>query len=376
MVAILKQHIALRTASSALAAGALVLTLALVPGCAKKAGGAGGGFAMPPTPVETATVSPRSVIDRFETVGTIEAGEAVTIVAEIDGTVESIPFHEGDTIARGGLIARMDDRQLAADRDRAEAIRDQGRSTFARVKAVVDQGAGAPQDLDDAAANLKVAEANLALAEARLDKARVTAPFSGIIGARRISPGAYLRTGDAITDLAQIEEIRVTFSAPERYLGKLQQGSTVQVSTTAYPGYALEGVINVIDPVLDPGTRSARVVARAKNPEGKFRPGMSANITTVLAQREGALTVPSEAVVVEGNQAFVYVVNADSSVVRTPLTLGTRMSDAVEVVDGVTAGTVVVRAGHQKLYPGAKVMPVQSGAAPSGGAPAAEGARP
>jgi membrane fusion protein (multidrug efflux system) len=138
----------------------------------------------------------------------------------------------------------------------------------------------------------------------------------------------------------------------------------------------LEGVINVIEPVLDPGTRSARVVARAKNPEGKFRPGMSANITTVLAQRENALTVPSEAVVVEGNQAFVYVVNPDSTVVRTPLTLGTRMPDAVEVVDGVSDGTVVVRAGHQKLYPGAKVMPVQSVAATSGGAPAAKGAAP
>ena len=222
-----QQHIGPRTASSVLAAGALALTLTLLPGCAKKAGGPGGGFAMPPTPVETATVSPRAVIDRFETVGTIEAGEAVTIVAEIDGTVDSIPFHEGDPIARGGLIARMDDRQLAADRDRAEALRDQGRSTFERVKAVVDQGAGAPQDLDDAAANLKVAEANLALAEARLDKARITAPFSGIIGARRVSPGAYLRTGDAITDLAQIEEIRVTFSAPERYLAKLEQGSPV-----------------------------------------------------------------------------------------------------------------------------------------------------
>ena len=79
--------------------------------------------------------------------------------------------------------------------------------------------------------------------------------------------------------------------------------------------------------------------------------------------------------VVEGNQAFVYVVNADSTVTRTTLTLGTRMPDAVEVVDGVGAGTVVVRAGHQKLYPGAKVMPVSAGAA-SGGAPAAEGARP
>ena len=216
MIAIWKHITTMRGASAGLALSALALALAPLNGCAKKAGG-GGGFAMPPTPVETAVVTARPVEDRFEAVGTIEAGEAVTIVAEIDGTVESIPFREGDPIARGALIARMDDSQLAADRARAEALRDQSRATYERVKAVVEQGAGAPQDLDDADAKLKVAEADLALAEARLDKARITAPFAGIIGARRVSPGAYLRAGDAITELAQVDEIRVTFSAPDRF---------------------------------------------------------------------------------------------------------------------------------------------------------------
>jgi len=311
-------------------------------------------------PVETAAVVQERVADRFEAVGTIEAAEAITVVSEIDGLVVSLPFREGSAIQRGGLIAQLDDAQLRAEVERAEAIRDQARGTYNRVKAVVDQGAGAPQDLDDAAAALKVAEANLALAQSRLSKTRITAPFSGVLGARRVSPGAFIRAGQAITDLAKLDELRVNFSAPERYLGQLRPGAEVNISTTAYPGYVIKGRIDVVDPVLDSGTRSARIVARVRNPGGKFRPGMSANVSAVLSQRQKALTIPSEAIFSEGDQSFVYVVKPDSTVTRSALTLGTRLPDAVEVVKGLEPGMTVVRTGHQKLFEGAKVIPVSN----------------
>ncbi len=346
---------------AALAVASLVLLSLLSPGCSKKKqAGAERAHSMPPMPVETAVVSQQPVADRFEAVGTIEAGEAITVVAEIDGSIKSLPFREGEAIRRGGVIAQLDDTQLLAESDRAEALLAQSRSTHDRVKAVVDQGAGAPQDLDDAAAALKVAEANLALARARLAKTRITAPFDGIAGARRVSPGAFLRAGEAITDLAQIDEIRVNFSAPERYIGSLHRGAEVSIATTAYPGTELHGTIDVVEPVLDPETRSARIVARAKNPGRLFRPGMSANVAAVLRRRNDALTIPSEAVFVEGSQALVYVVKPDSTVTRTPVTLGTRLPDVVEVVQGLAAGARIVRAGHQKLFEGAKVLPVAS----------------
>ena len=211
-----------------LAAVALASLLAAAPGClGKKAGKQS--FARPAMPVETAVVTPGPVVDRFEAVGTIEAHDAITVVSEIDGAVVALPFREGDPIAKGGLIARIDDGQLSAEVDRAEALRAQQAAHYERVKAVVDQGAGAPQDLDDAAADLKVAEANLALSKARLAKTRITAPFGGIAGARRVSPGAFVRAGDAITDLAQISELRVNFSAPERYVALLSRGAEVTV---------------------------------------------------------------------------------------------------------------------------------------------------
>lgn len=340
---------------------AVLILLLLVPGCSAPESG-GGGFTMPPTPVEAAEVLTGPVVDRFNAVGTIEAEKAITVVAEIDGAVMELPFREGAPIARGELIARLDGTQREAELARSEALLAQKQSIFNRIKAVVDKGAGSPQDLDDAAAALKVAEADVALFRARLDKTRITAPFSGILGARRISTGAYLRAGEAITDLARISEIRVKFSAPERFLGRLRRGAKVTISTTAFPGYELTGEIIVVEPLLDAATRSARLVARVTNPEGKFRPGMSANVVAVLGERPEALTIPSEAVFVDGNQAYVFEILENGTVTRRAVSLGTRLADAVEVIRGLEPGARVVRSGHQKLFEGAKVQAAGEGA--------------
>lgn len=311
-------------------------------------------------PVESANVTQRAVFDPFEAVGTIEAEEAITVVSEIDAIVIDLPFKEGAAIAKGGLIAQLDDTQLRAEEERAQAILEQRKVTYDRIKSITDQGLGTAQNLDDAAAALKVAEAELEVIRARLRKTRIVAPFAGLLGARRVSPGAFVRAGSPITDLAQIQKLRVTFSAPERYFPQLQRGAEVKVSTTAYPGDELTGKVQVIDPIVDLGTRRVKVIATLDNPGGRFRPGMSANVTVILSERENALIIPSEAVFVEGDQALVFVIQADSTVARTPVELGTRLRENVEVLNGLAAGAMVVRAGHQKLFPGAKVMPIAS----------------
>ena len=340
----------------------------LLAGCGKDSQQAVGGFSRPPTPVEAVPVAVEAVTDRFTTVGTIEAGESISVTGEIDGIVTALPFREGGPVARGELIAQLDDAQLKAEAQRAAALHQQTKATWGRVQSIVDQGAGAPQDLDDALAALKVAEANLVLAQTRLAKTRITAPFAGLAGKRQISRGAFLRAGSPITTLAQIDKLRVTFAVPERILASMRVGAEVIVTTPAYPDKALTGTIDVIEPQLDSITRNVGIVALVDNLEEILRPGMSANIEVVLNRRASALTVPSDAVFVEGGQAFVYLVNADSTVTRTAVKLGTRLAAVVEVVGGLDEGQQVVKAGHQKLYEGAKVAPVNPVAGEGGAA--------
>lgn len=323
-------------------------------------GGWGGGFQMPPTPVEVTRPSTQAVEDRFGTIGTITADEAVTVVAEIPGLVTRIPFTEGGSVRRGETLVQLDDRELRASLDRAIAVRDQAQSSFKRVKPLAEQGAVPPQDLDDAEAALRVAEANVALAQAQLDKARISAPFGGMAGARRVSPGSYVQPGTPITELASVEKLRVSFSVPERFLSDLQVGSNVVITTTAFPDEEVLGTVMVVEPKVDPATRNIGMVARIDNPELKYKSGMSANVAITLQQRSAALTIASEAVFLDQNQPYVYTVKPDCTVARAAVRLGSRTREYVEVLGGIDASQTVVRAGQQKIFDGAKVIPVSS----------------
>jgi len=349
---------------------ALALALAglVIAGCAKR----GGGFQMPPVPVEVAEVERGMVRDRFQALGSIEAAEIVQVVNEINAVVRELPFREGMTVTRGQLLARLDDSEIRAEADRAEALRDQARVNQARIKQLFDQRAASSQELDDASAALKVAEANDALAKARLAKTRIIAPFDGLVGRRLVSPGSFLRVGELITEVAEVNVMKVTFAAPERYLARLHRGAGVDVTTAAYPGEVFSGTVSVVDPIIDPQTRTVELVASVANRGRRLRPGMSANVSATLAERADALTLPDEAIFAQGDQNFVFVVKPDSTVVRQAIVIGTRDSSRAEIATGLKAGDRVVRAGYQKLFDGARVMPIAAGAAgPAGGKPGA-----
>jgi membrane fusion protein (multidrug efflux system) len=320
-------------------------------------------------PVEVAEVRPQTVRDEFRALGSIESDEIIQVVSELNATVVSVPFAEGRAVAKGTLIAKLDDREIRAEAERAQALREQAASASERAEKLAQQNVISSQELDDARASLKVARAAEAVAEARLAKTRITAPFSGVIGTRRVSPGAYLKSGDVITELARVDDMKVTFSAPERFLGEMERGGHVMVTTPAFPHEAFAGRVTVVNPIVDPQTRTVQMVARIPNRGGMLKPGMSANVSVTFSERAGALTVPDEAVFAEGSQSFVYVVKPDSTVARTVISLGTRDSSSVEVRTGLEPGVLVVRTGHQKLFDGAKVMPVMSGAPAGPGSP-------
>lgn len=342
----------------------------LLSSCMKGAS-SGGGFSMPPTPVEVAEVHPRVVRDQFRALGNIESDENIEIVSELSARVVELPFAEGQSVDSGALIARLDDKEFGAEAERTQAERDQAQSNYARKQKLADEGAVSAQELEDARTALRVAEAVASLARARFEKTRIRAPFPGLVGVRRVSRGAYLQEGTVITDLTRVEEMKVTFSAPERFARDLKPGVEVELHTPAFPGETFSGKLSVVDPLVDPGTRTLRLVARIPNRGYRLRPGMSADVSVTLAERPQALVVPDEAVFAQGNQNFVYVVKADSTVMLTPVELGARDSMQVEIVRGITAGDRVIRTGHQKLYPGAHVMPVPAGGPP---APPAAGA--
>jgi membrane fusion protein, multidrug efflux system len=329
---------------------------------------AAGGFAPPPTAVEVAAAAKEPVRATLHALGTVEATESVKISAELDALVRELPFEEGRLVRKGQTLAVLNDSELAAEVHRAAALRNQAELNWKRADELVKKKISSSQEENNARAAFDVADANWKLAQARLAKTRIVAPFEGLVGRRLVSPGAFLRVGDVITDLARIDQVKVAFSIPERYLPEMRRGSSVAISTVAYPGHGFAGTVVMVSPILDASTRSAGIVAVVPNPRLELRPGMSADVTAVLSERAGAVTVPAEAVFAEGDRNFLYVVKPDATVDKRAVTLGLRQAGKVEVTQGLQGGEKVVRAGYQKLFPGAKVAPVESAKEPTGAA--------
>jgi membrane fusion protein (multidrug efflux system) len=311
-------------------------------------------------PVEVAEVTTSRMSDEFRALGSLEALQEAEVVAEVAGRVLALPFPEGRSVDSGAVLARLDDSELRAQRDRAAATLTLARSEDKRSAELFEKEVVSPRERDAARATLEAAEAELALQQARLDRTVVRSPFAGIAGRRLISPGGHVRINDPIVRVARLDRLRATFPVPERYAAVLRPGARAGVGVTAWPGEEFPAHVTVVEPSIDPTSRTFTAVAEVANLGGKLRPGMSADVSVRLTERGGALTVPDEAVISEGDMPFVYKVGPDSTVARVPVTLGAREAARVEVRSGLAAGDRVVRAGHQKIFPGAKVLPVAS----------------
>jgi membrane fusion protein (multidrug efflux system) len=302
--------------------------------------------------VEAARVIVDTVVEDLQAVGTLRPDEAVTVVPEIAGRVERIAFKEGQVVAAGDVLVKLDDSILVAERAKARSDLTLARANHERALKLAGQGMGTIRARDEALGAFQAAQANLALAEARLEKSTIRAPLSGVLGLRSVSVGAYVAPGERIVELADIDPIKLDFRVPELALTDLRAGQRVHVALDALPGRSFEGEIYAIDPIVDVAGRAIRLRARIPNPRRELSPGLFARVRLVVERRENALLVPESAVFARDGKPFVYRV-VDGRAVLTAVALGQRRPGEVELRRGVGRDDVVVTAGQQQVRDGA-----------------------
>jgi len=192
------------------------------------------------------------------------------------------------------------------------------------------------------------------LSRARLDKTDVRAPFSGILGLRRVSPGDYVTPGQDLVNIEDIDPLKVDFRVPERYLANLSAGQRIRVRVDAFPDRSFEGRVYAVDPQIDPAGRSIAIRARIDNPERVLRPGLFARVRLIVDERPNALVIPEQAIVPRGERRYVFRVK-DGKAVLTEVRVGQRRQGSVEVVEGLSEGDTVVTAGQLKIRDGVSV---------------------
>jgi membrane fusion protein (multidrug efflux system) len=319
--------------------------------------GGGSGGEMPPVPVLMAKVEVAPAQDTFRAVGSLLADESVVLRAEIAGRISFLDIAEGAAVEQGRILARMADEEWVALLKQSEAALALQELKIRRAEELRDKKVVSQQEYDETVAARDQARAALALARARLDKTVIRAPFGGILGLRKVSPGDYLEAGQELVNLESIDPVKVDFGVPERFAVSLKPGQIVNVRINAFPDEVFSGEVYAIDPRIDVTTRSFLLRARIANPGGRLRPGMFADAELVLAVRDDALWIPEQAIVPIGERRFVYVVS-EGKAHMTPVQIGLRKPGFVEIVSGLRAGDIVVSEGQQKLQEGAAVAAV------------------
>jgi membrane fusion protein (multidrug efflux system) len=324
-------------------------------------GPAGAGAPARGTPVETANARAATATNDIRAVGTLQSDESVKIAPEVAGRIAEIAFKEGEPVAAGAVLVKLDDALVRAEIDEAQARYDLAKANFDRAQALARTGNVTERARDEAVANFETARATLELAKVRLAKHALTAPFAGVVGLRKVSAGAFIAIGTEVVNLEKIDSLKVDFKIPEVFLGDVAVGQTIDVTVDALGGRIFTGAIYAIDPQVDVNGRALQIRARLPNPDGALRPGLFARITIKGRTPQNVVMVPESAIVPRGGENYVYRVQ-DGKAMETKVSLGERKAGQVEVRQGLDPEVTVITAGHQRLRDGAPVDVVATNA--------------
>ena len=351
----------------------------------------------PTVVVETVTTDDMEIYGEY--VGRIRAQQFVEIRARVEGYLEEMLFEEGTYIKKDQVLfvidpklykARVDGARAQLQKDKALELK--AKRDLDRIRPLFEQNAASQLDLDNAIASYESAvsavimsEADLAQAELALGYTTVRSPISGYISERNVDIGTLVGPGgkSLLATIVKSDTVRVDFSmtaldylrSKERNVNLGHQDPTrgwnpyITVTLADDSVYPYEGLVDFADPQVDPQTGTFSVRAEMPNPDHVLLPGQFTKVKLLLDVREGAVVVPSKAVIIEKGGAFIYVIRPDNVAERRFIELGPETDNMMIVERGLIPGARIVGEGYHKLMPGMTVEIVE----PVAGEAAAEG---
>ncbi len=332
---------------------ALALPL-LASSCGKKqAGGPPPGMSVK---VKAVQAERGSLEDKISLVASIAANEVVEIRSEMDGTIAELKVVEGGPVQKGDLLFKLDEEKLQASVAEAEANFKLAEANRARAETMLANNTIAKQEYDQMIATYEARRATLDLMKQQWKDTRIEAPFDGIAGVRMVGRGQVIDRSTPLTTIVDITPVKVDFRVPERFLGQLKTGQSIEFKVAAYPGESFRGEVYFIDPQVDPSTRTVLVKAKQANEDQRLRPGMFGNLDLIFRVKDDAVLIPETALLNNGDATSVYIVDDKGMAQMVPVEAGIRLAGKIEILSGLKGGEKVITEGTQKVFPGVPVM--------------------
>ena len=323
--------------------------------------------------VVTWTAVDKTVVRQLEFIGVLKGNESVSLTAKVTDQVAAVHFHDGQLVEAGDIIVELTNAEQNAALNEAVVNLEEATVRLGRLQKLAGTLITATQ-IDEATARAKGAEARLEVLAVKLGDRLVRAPFSGVLGFRRVSKGALVTPGTVIAELDDISSLKLDFNVPERHLGKVVIGGDIEALSQAWPEQPFRGRISTIASRVDRASGSVAVRALLDNSEGLLRPGMSMNVLVSLSER-AALVVPEQALIQDGRHSYLYITEPGEQQLQArqlEVELGDRVPGGIEILAGLELGAKVIVNGHMNLRPGSAIREVDSqGRSVSGSLPAA-----
>ena len=304
--------------------------------------------------VRAVVLSQQGLTDGIFVSGSLVPDEEVNLSFESSGKITDIFFKEGTHVEKGELLAKINDAPLQADLRKKQAQVKLMQDRLFRAKALLEKEAVSKEAFQEAEANLAALEAEIEGVEAQIEQTELRAPFSGIIGLRQVSVGAYATTTTEVATLTKTAPLKVEFNVPERYAGMLPEGT--ELTFTAEGDLTTRNAkVYASDSRVDPETRTFAIRAIYPNADGKLIPGRYVNVNLVTQRFDNTLAVPSEAIVSEMSIDKVFVCK-NGKAQPVEIAKGLRTDAMVQVLRGLVPGDTVITSGTMQLRSGQNVV--------------------
>ena len=304
--------------------------------------------------VSATVLESQTLNNMFRMRGVLLPDEEVDLTFESSGKITDIYFNEGTFVQEGTLLAKVNDAPLQAELKKLEAQMPLAEDRLFRQQTLLEKDAISQETYQSVATQLETLKADIELVKARINQTELRAPFSGVIGLRQVSEGAYASPNVVISNLTKISPLKIEFSLTENYVNKIRPGSEIafMVDNDLEVYYA---TVYAVESRLDQQTLSLFARARYDNSNGMIKPGQSASIQIKLEEIENAIVIPSISSVKEMGRDIAYIYRGGVAQ-EVEIVTGMRTSASVEVISGLSVGDTLLTTGVMQLRTG---MPVR-----------------